>query len=87
MDKRELSDKINTFFQRVADIFHEDFGFFMIIWLLGCSTQVIKFAHDGKVDLVMSMAFTGLAFLSSFIKNFGSISSLAIAYKSLLPAM
>ena len=60
MDKRELSDKINTFFQRVADIFHEDFGFFMIIWLLGCSTQVIKFAHDGKVDLVMSMAFTGL---------------------------
>ncbi|MBP3231736.1 MAG: phosphoethanolamine transferase [Anaerovibrio sp.] len=32
----------------------------MIIWLLGCSTQVIKFAHDGKVDLVMSMAFTGL---------------------------
>ena len=60
MDKQELSDKINTFFQRVADIFHEDFGFFMIIWLLGCSTQVIKFAHDGKVDLVMSMAFTGL---------------------------
>lgn len=60
MDKRELSDKINTFFQRVADIFHENFGFFMIIWLLGCSTQVIKFAHDGKVDLVMSMAFTGL---------------------------
>ncbi|WP_290710561.1 phosphoethanolamine transferase [Anaerovibrio sp.] len=60
MDKRELSDKINTFFQRVADIFHEDFGFFMIIWLLGCSTQVIKFAHDGKVDLVMSMAFSGL---------------------------
>lgn len=60
MDKRELSDKINTFFKRVADIFHEDFGFFMIIWLLGCSTQVIKFAHDGKVDLVMSMAFTGL---------------------------
>lgn len=60
MNKRELSDKINTFFQRVADIFHEDFGFFMIIWLLGCSTQVIKFAHDGKVDLVMSMAFTGL---------------------------
>ncbi|MBR2142183.1 MAG: phosphoethanolamine transferase [Anaerovibrio sp.] len=32
----------------------------MIIWLLGCSTQVIKFAHDGKVDLVMSMAFSGL---------------------------
>ena len=60
MDKRELSDKINTFFKRVADIFHEDFGFFMIIWLLGCSTQVIKFAHDGKVDLVMCMAFTGL---------------------------
>ena len=32
----------------------------MTIWLLGCSTQVIKWANDGKVDLVMSLTFTGL---------------------------
>lgn len=69
MEKKPLSNKLGCFFQKIADIVHEDFGFMMIIWLLGCSTQVIKWANAGKGDLVMSMTFTGLltALAATFI--------------------
>ena len=60
MAKENFTDKLGAFFQKIACIAGEDFGFLMTIWLLGCSTQVIKWANDGKVDLVMSLTFTGL---------------------------
>ena len=60
MENHCFSDRIATFLQGVADLVRQDFGCFMIFWLLSCSTQVIKWGMMGKTDLVMSMAFTGL---------------------------
>ncbi|ORU00248.1 putative membrane-associated, metal-dependent hydrolase [Anaerovibrio sp. JC8] len=60
MEKKSFSNKIAAFLQDVADLVRQDFGCFMLFWLLSCSTQVIKWGMAGKTDLVMSMAFTGL---------------------------
>jgi len=60
LNKDVFSDKLGNFFQKVADLVREDFGFLMIIWIFGCSTQVIKWGISGRTDLVMSFIFTGL---------------------------
>ncbi|MBP3232188.1 MAG: DUF1705 domain-containing protein, partial [Anaerovibrio sp.] len=69
MGKNSFSNKAADFLQKTADLVREDFGWFMLFWLLSCSTQVIKWGMAGKTDLVMSMAFTGLlmALLATFI--------------------
>ncbi|MCR5177033.1 MAG: lipid A phosphoethanolamine transferase [Anaerovibrio sp.] len=60
LKEHNMFDNISVLLQDVADLVHKDFGWWMVFWILGCSTQVIKWAHEGKVDLVMSMAFAGL---------------------------
>jgi len=67
--KNSFSNKAADFLQKTAELVREDFGWFMLFWLLSCSTQVIKWGMAGKTDLVMSMAFTGLlmALFATFI--------------------